>query len=97
MLISTVNYVTALLFYFLNRFSTWQGRTLVLSQKNQLSNMQWTVGLTEIQLEHKFQIQLIVSNIFMAFEELYLAYNFLLCNTYRLYTIVHIYIYTQET
>lgn len=59
--------------------------------------MQWTVGLTEIQLEHKFQIQLIVSNIFMAFEELYLAYNFLVCNTYRLYTIVHIYIYTQET
>lgn len=73
MLISTVNYVAALLFYFLNKFSTWQGRYLVLSQKNHLSNMQGTVGLTEIQLEHKFQIQLIVSSIFKAFEELCLA------------------------
>lgn len=32
--------------------------------------MQRTVGLTEIQLEHKFQMQVIVSNIFKAFEEL---------------------------
>lgn len=73
MLISTVNYVTVLLFYFLNRFSPWQGRFLVLSQKTRLRNMQGTVGLTEIQLEHKFQIQLIVSNILEAFEELCLA------------------------
>lgn len=35
--------------------------------------MQGTVGLTEIQLEHKFQIKLIVSNILEAFEELCLA------------------------
>lgn len=35
--------------------------------------MQGAVGLTEIQLEHKLQIQLIVSNIFKVFEELGLA------------------------
>lgn len=62
-----------IILFFLNIFSTWQGRSLVLSQMNHLSNMQGAVGLTEIQLEHKLQIQLIVSNIFKVFEELCLA------------------------
>lgn len=45
----------------------------ILSQKNHLCNVQGAVGLTEIQLEHKFHIQLIVSNISKAFEELCLV------------------------